>query len=191
MDNSINIKITQEKQKFINNPAIEVFVNDVKKAKIKGSETVDIRTEKGEQTVSFRYLFRRTDINADFQQDATISVRLNRGSGEIEARLLGASETQQQAEWESQPRDKNMVYPDKRKTSPFVALILSIIIVGLGQMVNGQLIKGLLMLAAAMVLGALTGGVAGVVIWIISGIDAYTCVNKLKQGRPIGMFSFF
>lgn len=191
MENKIKIKIIREKQTFVSNPTIEIFIDDMKKAEIKNGETIVIETEKGHHNINFRASFRRTDINADFTKDSSINIRFNRSSGEIEAKLFGASETPQVHDWKNQPRDENMVYPDKRKTSPIVAMLLSIVLVGLGQMINGQLIKGLLMLVTAMVLGALTGGVAGIVIWVISGIDAYICASKLKQGRPIGRFSFF
>jgi len=187
----IKIEVAREKQKFIVNPAIEIFIDDVKKAEIKNNETVIVEVEKGRHNLSFRYSFRRTDINADFTQDAGVKIRFNRLSGEIEAKLYGALEVLQTNDWENKPRDENMVYPDKRRTSPFVAMLLSVLLVGLGQIVNGQVIKGLLMLIGAMVLGALTGGIAGVVIWVVSGIDAYICVSKLKQGRPIGRFNFF
>ncbi len=191
MDDKIKITITRKKQRFVINPAIEIFVDDVKKAEVKNNNTVVIEVDKGKHNLSFRLSFRRTDINADFTQDTNVNLWFNRVSGEIEKELYGALEMPTNNDWKNQPRDEKMVYPDKRKTSPNVALFLSILLVGLGQMVNGQLIKGLLMLIAAMVLGALTGGVAGVVIWIVSGIDAYICVSKLKQGRPIGRFSFF
>lgn len=191
MEDKIKITVTREKQTFVVNPAIEAFIDDVKKADIKNNESTDIEVEKGQHNLSFRCSFRRTDINADFTQDANVNIRFNRGSGEIEAKINGAAEMPPNNDWKNQPRDEKMIYPDKRKTSPTVALLLSIILVGLGQMVNGQLIKGLLMLIAAMTLGALTGGIAGIVIWIVSGIDAYICTSKLKQGRPIGRFNFF
>ena len=94
----------------------------------------------------------------------------------------------------NESRDENMVYPNKRKTSPVVALILSLLLVGLGQMINGQLIKGLFMLVASLLVGAMVGEAAiliGIPIWILSGIDAYMCADKLKKGQPIGRFSFF
>lgn len=87
--------------------------------------------------------------------------------------------------------EQDVVTPDKCKTSPTVAAVLSVLLVGLGQMINGQLIKGLLMLICAIIIGSITGGVGAVVAWIISGIDAYKCAEKLNNGESIGKFSFF
>jgi TM2 domain-containing membrane protein YozV len=191
VNNTVKIAVHREKQAFLVNPPVEIFLDEVKKAEVRNNETVFIEAEQGQHNLSFKYSFRRAFINADFTQDANVNIRFNRGSGEIEAKLFGASEVPRAYDWENQPRDEKMVYPDKRKTSPSTAMLLSILLVGLGQMVNGQGIKGLLMLVVALVLGILTQGIAGILIWIISGIDAYMCVSKLNQGQPIGRFSFF
>lgn len=57
--------------------------------------------------------------------------------------------------------------------SPALAAILSLFIVGIGQFYNGDTKKGVVMLVAAMVLGAATGGLLwlGLAIW--SAVDAY------------------
>lgn len=191
MDNNIKIMIIRRNQTFIGNPAIEVFLDGYKKADLKSGESCSIDTQAGEHKLEFRYSFRNTALSAEFTQDAAVNIEFNRGSGEIVASVSGADKKEPAFDWQNQPRDNKFVYPDKRKTSPVVATILSILLVGLGQMLNGQLIKGLLMLLGGMVLGAITGGIASVVVWVISGIDAYMCANKLKQGQPIGRFSFF
>lgn len=58
-----------------------------------------------------------------------------------------------------------------------VALILSLIIIGVGQFYNGDIKKGLVMLAGAIVLGVATGGLAILAFWIWSGYDAYQVAN--------------
>lgn len=57
--------------------------------------------------------------------------------------------------------------------NPAVALVLSLLIVGVGQFYNGDTKKGLVMLGVAVVLGPVTAGIAwlGMAIW--SAIDAY------------------
>ena len=57
--------------------------------------------------------------------------------------------------------------------NPAVALILSLIIIGVGQFYNGDVKKGLVMLVGTIVLGLATGGIAVLVFWIWSGYDAY------------------
>src|SRR5262245_21046324 len=61
--------------------------------------------------------------------------------------------------------------------NPAVAIILSLLIVGLGQFYNGDAKKGGVMLAAAIVGGLLTFGVVwlGMAIW--SAIDAYNVAS--------------
>lgn len=191
MGEMVSVTISREKQTFIVNPAIGVLVDGIKKAEIRSGENIVLQIEQGQHQVSFQLGIRRTDINAEFLQAATICVRNNRGSGEIDAKLLGAETVTPTYEWENQPRNDRMTYPDQRKTSPTVSSLLSILLVGLGQMINGQGVKGLLMMIAGITIGAITGGIAAPLIWIVSAIDAYMCANKLKQGKPIGKFSFF
>lgn len=191
MSEMISITISRQKQTFIVNPAVSIFIDGIKKTEIRSGENIVLQIEQGQHQVSFRLGIRQTDINANFIQAATITIRNNRGSGEIDAKLYEAEPTTPTYEWENQPRNDRMTYPDKRKTSPTVASLLSVLLVGLGQMINGQGIKGLLMMIAGMTIGAITGGIAAPLVWIVSAIDAYMCVNKLKQGKPIGKFSFF
>jgi len=66
--------------------------------------------------------------------------------------------------------------------SPGIALVLSILIPGVGQFYNGDAKKGAVMLAAAILGVAITFGIVylGVLIW--SGIDAYQVASgKMKK----------
>jgi TM2 domain-containing membrane protein YozV len=83
------------------------------------------------------------------------------------------------------------VTPDKLRVSPGAAAVLSLLVAGLGQMLNGQLPKGLCILAAGLVLGGSTFGFGAPVIWVLSAVDAYLCAKKLAQGQSIGAWSFF
>lgn len=191
MEETISITAAREKQKFLIDAAVEVFMDGIKQGELKSGECVIFEAQPGDHRLTFKSSIRSTEITGEFLQDSAVNVRFNRGSGEIEADISGATAKTPVYDWESQPRDDNMVYPDKLKTSPTVSAVLSVLLVGLGQMINGQLIKGLLMLIGGFVIGAATGGIAGIPIWIISAIDAYMSANKLKQGKPIGRFSFF
>lgn len=85
----------------------------------------------------------------------------------------------------------NLVQPEQLTVSPGLATILSLLLIGLGQMLNGQLVKGILMLIISVLIGIMTGFLIAPFLWIFSGIDAYQCAKKLKNGQPIGKFSFF
>lgn len=91
----------------------------------------------------------------------------------------------------SELKPDELVYPFQCKLSPTGAAILSVLVVGLGQMINGQLAKGLIMLIGGTVIGLITAGIAAIPIWIISGVDAYKCAKKLQSGEIIGKWSFF
>ena len=57
--------------------------------------------------------------------------------------------------------------------SPGVALVLSLLIVGLGQFYNGDIKKGAVMLGVAIFAGVISVGILWVVIAIGSAVDAY------------------
>jgi TM2 domain-containing membrane protein YozV len=57
--------------------------------------------------------------------------------------------------------------------NPAVALILSLVIVGVGQFYNGDNKKGAIMLGGALVAGVLTAGLGWVAVAIWSAVDAY------------------
>ena len=65
---------------------------------------------------------------------------------------------------------------DKRYATgknPTVALILSLVIVGVGQFYNGDVKKGAVMLVGGIVLVLLTAGIGWIPVWIWSMYDAY------------------
>ena len=91
----------------------------------------------------------------------------------------------------------SVVTPDKLALEPNIACLVSIIIVGLGQMINGQLEKGLLLLfggmVAVLVISFITCGI-GVVIYplliVISALDAYNCAKRMQIGESLGKYEF-
>ena len=94
--------------------------------------------------------------------------------------------------------EDNMVPPSALKVSPEMAALLSLIVTGLGQMINGQPEKGIAMLLISIVGLPIIGAVLGSIIWLVaiiywigSAIDAYQCSLKLKEGERIKKFAFF
>ena len=84
-----------------------------------------------------------------------------------------------------------MITPSGSTKSPTTATILSCLIVGVGQMYLGQSLKGVVMLAAAIVLGFFTFGLLSLPIWIAGMIDANKIGKKLQAGRSVGEWEFF
>ena len=82
--------------------------------------------------------------------------------------------------------------------SPHLAL-LSLLLAGLGQLVLGQVAKGLIVFACLIALGifiASQGGgeavwMIGLVVQIILVIDGYMVGRALQRGQPVGKFQWF
>ncbi len=69
--------------------------------------------------------------------------------------------------------------------SPFIAVILSFFIPGLGQFYTGQLLKAVLLFLAALVFGGLSTILIGIpfylIIWLYSMYDAYTVAKASES----------
>jgi TM2 domain-containing membrane protein YozV len=83
------------------------------------------------------------------------------------------------------------VYPSNPPKSAVTATILSCFFPGVGQMYLGQVIKGVVILVAGIVLSTVTSGIAGLPVWIVAMIDANNIAKKLASGRPVGQWEFF
>ena len=71
--------------------------------------------------------------------------------------------------------------------NPVLAAVLSLIIVGLGQVYNGQTIKGIIIFVAAVILGLTgIGLILSFVIWIYAMYDAYTIAQRINDGEIVG-----
>lgn len=75
--------------------------------------------------------------------------------------------------------------------SPGTAALLSFLVLGVGQMYIGQVLKGVAMLLAAMVLISITGFFALPVLWVVYPLDAYLIGKKLKNGKSVGKWECF
>ncbi|MGV8144066.1 MAG: hypothetical protein ACP5OJ_05555 [Methanothermobacter sp.] len=75
------------------------------------------------------------------------------------------------------------------RKSPGLAAILSFLIVGLGQIYNGQIGKGLLLLLGAIISGVLVMIFIGIIFWIIIWVyaiyDAYDTAKRINLGEII------
>ncbi|MBE6406057.1 MAG: hypothetical protein E7040_08555 [Lentisphaerae bacterium] len=71
------------------------------------------------------------------------------------------------------------------------AQILACLIPGLGQIYNGQVVKGIVIILANIILASATFGISGIVILILAVIDAGNIAKKLNEGRTVGEWEFF
>ena len=75
--------------------------------------------------------------------------------------------------------------------SASTATILSCLVIGLGQMYLGQIMKGVAILLGGIVLSTVTAGILGLPIWIAAMIDAYKIGKRLENGETVGQWQFF
>lgn len=73
---------------------------------------------------------------------------------------------------------------------PALACLLSLVLPGVGQMVCGQVVKGIVMLIGTVVLLALCIW-PGFIAWCIIAFDAFQIAQKLKSGRRVGDWECF
>lgn len=74
---------------------------------------------------------------------------------------------------------------------PAIIGILSFLLVGLGQIIMGQIFKGLVMLVVSFILTLITLGLSSFIITPINVIDAVLIANKKRQGKQVGKWEFF
>ena len=93
--------------------------------------------------------------------------------------------------------NNGIVTPDKLVLEPTMACIVSCLLTGLGQMINGQIEKGLLLLFGGMgaifIIALLTCGVGAILsplVIVISALDAYKCAKRLQMGQSLGKYEF-
>ena len=85
----------------------------------------------------------------------------------------------------------SLIYPPAGVSGGVAALLSLFCLAGLGQMVLGQVGKGLTILLGSIVLAAVTGGMSALVTQILVAVDAYQIGRKLQQGRPVGKWEWF
>ena len=79
-----------------------------------------------------------------------------------------------------------------QKIDPVLAAILSgCCICGLGQMLIGQVEKGILLLVCAFVVGFVTFGLGSLLIFPIAAVDAYLSASKVKRGEVLRKWDWF
>jgi len=91
------------------------------------------------------------------------------------------------AAYNEAPRTQPVIVKSK---SPILALILSFLWVGLGQLYNGKLVKGIL-LQLGVIIGSCFFVLPGLIVWVYGLWDAYKDAEKMNRGEiPFASPSF-
>jgi len=86
----------------------------------------------------------------------------------------------------------DIVYPTQPPKDPILVAVLNLIVLGgVGYIIIGQKTKGIVFIAAWVVLGVVTCGVGAAVVGILSAVDGYMQAEQLKAGHPVGQWTFF
>lgn len=113
-----------------------------------------------------------------------------------------ASQAQPQSPQSQQPQYAAQPYPVYpgtvvvRHKEPILSLILSFFIPGLGQVYNGQLMKGIVILALYVILWVVSGllmviligfctMVLPILIWVYAMYDAYVVAGRVNRGERV------
>ena len=84
----------------------------------------------------------------------------------------------------------------RTEKNPAVALILNFLLPGVGQIYNGQAVKGIVLIildfiCIAMAILCCIGFIFLPILWIISIIDAYKLAERVNSGRKLREFEMF
>lgn len=67
----------------------------------------------------------------------------------------------------------------------------AVFVPGLGQMINGQIGKGVTLLTLAIVLAPTTSFAGSVALWILAIIDTSTISARIRSGQAVGPWQWF
>jgi TM2 domain-containing membrane protein YozV len=88
--------------------------------------------------------------------------------------------------------NSNLIYPSSPPKDPLLTGLLSgCCIAGLGQIVLGQVTKGIVLIIVAILLAAATAGISAIFMFPLMGIDAYLVAKKLKNGNAVTQWECF
>ena len=88
--------------------------------------------------------------------------------------------------------NSNLIYPSSPPKDPLLMGLLSgCCIAGLGQIVLGQVVKGIVLIVVAILLAAATAGISALFMFPLMGIDAYLVAKKLKNGNAVTQWECF
>jgi len=77
-------------------------------------------------------------------------------------------------------------------SDPILVLVLNLLICGgVGSILLGQKTKGIVAIVAWVILFFVTCGAASGLVALIAAIDGYLQAQQLRQGHPIGEWTFF
>ena len=81
--------------------------------------------------------------------------------------------------------------PVDTSVNPILMGLVSFLIVGLGQIIMGQVGKGIAIFVGSIVLGFFTFGISAFITTPLAVVDAVLIAKKKQQGKRVGEWEFF
>lgn len=194
-NNNVNIEKVREAEENISNQlegALNNVTDEVSKVFNRVTDSFNNAVNE-ENSPTQQFQSEQPTVNLNKQPDFSNGQQFNNGQQQFNNKQPDFSNGQQfnngQQQFNRQQNASNNL-----KVTPTVAAILSVLLTGLGQMLNGQLLKGITMLVvgfiATFIITIFTCGIGAViavpVVWIVSGLDAYNCAKILEAGGTLG-----
>jgi hypothetical protein len=85
--------------------------------------------------------------------------------------------------------NSEFITPTNPPKDPVLMGVLSLVVPWLGQIIMGQTLKGVVMLAVTFVL--FFAYCFGLLLFPVAAVDAYLIAKKLREGRPVKQWEFF
>ena len=90
------------------------------------------------------------------------------------------------------PGGGGLVYPTTPPKDPVLMLVLNLLAFGgVGYLLMGQKMKGIVAIAAWVIIAVPTCFAGSFVIGVVAAIDGYLQAQQLQQGHPVGEWTFF
>jgi hypothetical protein len=86
----------------------------------------------------------------------------------------------------------DLIQPATPPKDPILVLVLNLLLFGcVGYFIMGQKMKGIVAIAADVVIGIPTCGAGVGLIAVFGAIDGYLQAQQLQAGHPVGQWTFF
>jgi hypothetical protein len=84
-----------------------------------------------------------------------------------------------------------LIYPSRPPRSLTIACLLSLLLIGVGQIYLGQIVKGVALLFFTACFGLMVSMAGIVALWGIGILDSFLIGKKLGQGQPVRRWEWF
>ena len=151
-----------------------------------GTRCVSCAKEVDEEGAKFSFCLHCGSDLPSATRPKTKRVRKDDPSGvrDVRSRARELGELHRQAA-QRQLHAEPMAAATTSELSPVVAAILAFVLPGLGQLLNRQVSKGVVLMVGFLTVGSLFGGLVQTVLRVLCAIDAYRIADRRRKGEAV------